>query len=98
MKPSSLRLSIWINSRTSRSKTFSSSEIPTRVAKNELLYQYTVIDPLVYAGPWLAEFSLYPQTRPMFEFACHEGNHSLPNILRAERLKEGRSLESLGGQ
>jgi len=60
----------------------------TRIAKGELLYQYTVIDPTVYAGPWLAEYSLYPQTKPMYEFACHEGNYSLANILAGARAAE----------
>jgi hypothetical protein len=60
----------------------------TRVSDEELLYQYTVEDPETYTAPWLAEYSLY-RTRPrMYEHACHEGNYSLPNILRAERIKE----------
>jgi hypothetical protein len=60
----------------------------TRVSKTELLYQYTVVDPGVYTAPWLAEFSLYSQARPIYEFACHEGNYSLPNILAGAREQE----------
>jgi len=60
----------------------------TRVAKDELLYQYTVVDPSVYSQPWLAEYSLFAQKRPLYEFACHEGNYSLPNILAGARQKE----------
>ena len=60
----------------------------TRVAKDELLYQYTVIDPSVYNAPWLAEYSLFAQNKPLYEFACHEGNYSLPNILAGARAKE----------
>ena len=60
----------------------------TRVSKTELLYQYTVIDPAIYTGPWLAEYSLYATPKPIFEFACHEGNYSLPNILAGARAAE----------
>jgi len=60
----------------------------TRVSKTELLYQYTVVDPAIYTGPWLAEFSLYRTRHPILEFACHEGNYSLPNILSGARAQE----------
>ena len=60
----------------------------TRVSKDELLYQYTVVDPSTYTAPWLAEYSLFAQTRPLYEFACHEGNYSLPNILAGARAME----------
>jgi hypothetical protein len=60
----------------------------TRVSKTELLYQYTVVDPAVYTGPWLAEYSLFATAKPLYEFACHEGNYSLPNILAGARQQE----------
>jgi hypothetical protein len=60
----------------------------TRVSKTELLYQYTVVDPSIYTQPWLAEYSLFAAPRPLYEFACHEGNYSLPNILAGARAAE----------
>jgi hypothetical protein len=60
----------------------------TRVSDRELLYQYTVVDPATYTAPWMAEYSVYRQDRPLFEFACHEGNYSLPNILAGARQRE----------
>jgi hypothetical protein len=60
----------------------------TRLSEKELLYQYTVEDPKAYTAPWLAEYSLYRTSQRMFEHACHEGNYSLPNILRAQRIKD----------
>jgi len=60
----------------------------TRLSEKELLYQYTVIDPSIYTGPWLAEYSLYRTTKPIFEFACHEGNYGLAAILRGARADE----------
>ncbi len=63
----------------------------TRLSDKELLYQYTVEDPTTFTAPWLAEYSLYRTDQRMFEHACHEGNYSLPNILKAERVKEARA-------
>lgn len=63
----------------------------TRVSDNELLYQYTVEDPEIYTAPWMAEYSLFRTEQRMFEHACHEGNHSLPNILLAQRMKDARA-------
>lgn len=63
----------------------------TRVAENELLYQYTVVEPSTYTAPWMAEYSLYRTDQRMFEHACHEGNHSLPNILLAQRVKDAQT-------
>ena len=59
-----------------------------RLSDNELLYQYTIEDPAIYTAPWLAEYSLYRTSHPMLEHACHEGNHSLPNILRGQRVMD----------
>ncbi|HEV7689738.1 MAG TPA: hypothetical protein VGO52_02905 [Hyphomonadaceae bacterium] len=60
----------------------------TRLSKDELLYQYTVEDPAVYTGPWLAEYSFFAAKTGMFPSPCHEHNHSLPNILSGARVKE----------
>jgi hypothetical protein len=60
----------------------------TRVADDELVYQYTIEDPAIYTAPWMAEYSLYRTDQKMLEHACHEGNHSLPNILRGRRVRD----------
>ena len=65
----------------------------TRLSENELLYQFTVIDPKTYSAPWLGEFSIYKSDSRLFEHACHEGNYSVPNILRAARVKEERAMK-----
>ena len=54
-------------------------------------YQFTVIDPNTFTGPWLGEFSWYRTDQPMFEHACHEGNYSLPNILAGARHAEAEA-------
>ena len=58
----------------------------TRVSETELLAQFTIEDPKLYARPWLAEFSLTLSNKPTYEYACHEANYALHNILRAGRL------------
>jgi hypothetical protein len=69
----------------------------TRVGPKELLYQFTVIDPKVYAAPWLAEYSWYATDQPIYEHACHEGNYSLPGILRGARREESLPKPAASG-
>jgi hypothetical protein len=63
----------------------------TRLSEKELLYQYTIEDPALYTAPWLAEYSFYRTDMKMYEFACHEGNYSLPNIMKGQRVQEARA-------
>lgn len=60
----------------------------TPISDRELLYQFTVVDPKVYAAPWLGEFSWFRTDKLMYESACHEGNYSLPNVLAGARHEE----------
>jgi hypothetical protein len=66
----------------------------SRIADGELLYQFTVEDPAIYAKPWLAEYSMKRTSEPMYEFACHEGNYSLPGILKGARMGEKRAAQA----
>lgn len=63
----------------------------TRVGPDELNYQFTIEDPETYAKPWLAEYSMVTGKEPMYEFACHEGNYGLTNILQGQRQIERRA-------
>ena len=60
----------------------------TRVGKDQILYQFSVDDPKVYARPWKAEMPLNASKGPVYEYACHEGNYSLPGILAGARAAE----------
>ena len=53
-----------------------------------ILYQFTVDDPTAFSKPWTAELPLHRSAGPMYEFACHEGNRALPNMLRIAREAE----------
>jgi hypothetical protein len=60
----------------------------TRVADNELNYQFTVSDPTYYTRTWTGETHLLRTKDRMFEDACHEGNYSMRNILEAARAND----------
>ena len=55
-----------------------------------LQYEFTVHDPASFAAPWTVQFPITRATGPLYEFACHEGNHSMPLILRGARAQEAK--------
>jgi hypothetical protein len=57
----------------------------TRVNLETLVYEFTVLDPLTWTSAWTAQFPMTRMDEPVFEYACHEGNYSLPNILAGAR-------------
>jgi len=60
----------------------------TRLDARTLRYQFTIEDPSTWTRPWTAEYA-WPLTNDlMYEYACHEGNYAMGNILRGARLKE----------
>ncbi len=56
-----------------------------------LHYAFTIEDPSLYTKPWRAEYVLKRIPRPVYEYACHEANHSIVGILTAARM--GRQEE-----
>jgi len=62
----------------------------TRVSPSEILYEFSVEDPGVYARPWRAEMTFNATRDRVFEYACHEGNYALPGILAGAREQEKR--------
>jgi hypothetical protein len=63
----------------------------TRVSANELDYLFTVEDPDYYTQKWTGENHFMLGDERMFEYACHEGNYALPNILRGARVQDKSS-------
>jgi hypothetical protein len=49
---------------------------------NTILYRFEVEDPTAYTQPWKGELTMNRVLNPPFEYACHEGNRDLPNILK----------------
>jgi hypothetical protein len=52
---------------------------------NTILYRFEVEDPTAYTQPWKGELSMTRVSRPPYEYACHEGNRDLPNILKLSK-------------
>ena len=50
-----------------------------------LLYQFDIDDPTAFTRPWSGELTMTRSRGRIYEYACHEGNYSLANILRAPR-------------
>jgi hypothetical protein len=66
----------------------------TRVADNRLHYQFTVEDPVVWDRPWGGEYEFWA-SEGIYEYACHEGNYGLHNILAGGRRED---LQRTAGQ
>jgi hypothetical protein len=55
---------------------------------NTLLYQFEIDNPSAFTKPWKGELTLTRSSEPIYEYACHEGNYSLSNMLRGFRAAE----------
>ena len=59
-----------------------------RLDADTLLYEYTINDPESFVRPWTAVFPMRRTEAPIFEYACHEGNYSMFNMLAGARAEE----------
>lgn len=59
-----------------------------RVSDKEIFYTFEVDDAATYTQPWRAELSFYATDARVWEYACHEGNYAMANILGGARLQE----------
>jgi hypothetical protein len=69
----------------------------TPVDDNTIHYAFTVDDPATWTRPWSGEMPIRRFAGPIYEYACHEGNYGLPNILRAARRQESEAPASTSG-
>ncbi len=60
----------------------------TRVSPGTLMYEVTVDDPTAWTRPWSYQIPMQLSDQPMYEYACHEGNYGLYNILAGAREQE----------
>ena len=63
----------------------------TRVDAGTLLYQATVDDPGTWRRPWTFEVPMVRLEEDMWEYACHEGHHSMPLMLGGARVLEAQA-------
>jgi len=62
----------------------------TRISKDQILYRFYVDDPDIYSQVWAGEMPLRSVEDKIYEYACHEGNYSMANILAGAREEEKR--------
>ena len=60
----------------------------TRIDEHTLLYEFTVDDPQTFTRPFTASVPMKRNAEPMFEYACHEGNYGMFNMLTAGRAED----------
>jgi hypothetical protein len=65
----------------------------TRTDSQTLTYEFTVTDPTIWVSPWTAQLPMKRNPDLIFEFACHEGNYGLYNIMAGSRTEELAAAE-----
>jgi hypothetical protein len=67
---------------------------------DDLLYSFVVEDPTIWTEPWSGEYIWPASDDQLYEYACHEANYALGNIMRGARLLEADFSEeaSSGGE
>ena len=68
-----------------------------RVDENTLVYEFTVNEPEKFSHPWTAMIPMQRNAEPMFEYACHEGNYGMTNLLSGARAEERAAVSSAEG-
>jgi len=66
----------------------------TRVDDTTLHYRFTMEDPDTWDRPWTGEYAWPATDKPIYEYACHEGNYALGSILRGARRQEAEQAAS----
>ena len=69
-----------------------------RVDQNTILYRATIDDPEAYTKPWTLEYPFTAAPGSVYEYACHEGNYGLANILSGARAEEAQAAGREPGQ
>jgi hypothetical protein len=62
-----------------------------RADANTILYRVTIDDPATFTKPWTMEYPFVATPGPIFEYACHEGNYAMPDILGGARKTEAET-------
>ena len=69
----------------------------TRVADGTLLYEVTVDDPGTWTIPWKFAVPMKKNDELMFEYACHEGNYGMTNLLAGSRVQDAAAGDAASG-
>lgn len=68
----------------------------TRISDSALRYEITSDDPGTYVAPYTREIIFDQSPDPIYEYACHEGNYGMRNILSGHRAEERRARAEAG--
>jgi hypothetical protein len=63
----------------------------TRVDAKTLMYEFTMNDPNTWTRPWTGQLPMTKSDEHMYEYACHEGNHAMFNMLTGARADEQKA-------
>ena len=66
----------------------------TPLAAKRLLYEYTIDDPSTFTQPFTVAIPMRASEGPIFEYACHEGNYAMANMLKGARLLDSEETDS----
>ena len=66
----------------------------TRISESEINYEFTITDPTVWKQSWSGTYPFKKIDGPMFEYACHEGNYGIENILSGKRIEELDAMQA----
>jgi hypothetical protein len=83
-----------IETRTANGRTDDTLRIVerfTRVSDNTINYRFTIEDPSHWTRPFSGEFPFTRTEEKMYEYACHEGNYSMSNMLSGARFEEKKA-------
>jgi hypothetical protein len=88
---------------TTRQDIFSSRDLHvverfTRTDADTIVYRFRVEDPSTWTQPWSGELIMHRIEGPIYEYACHEGNYGLANILAGARAAERAAAAKAGSQ
>jgi hypothetical protein len=68
----------------------------TRTDADTLIYRFTVNDPTTWTKPWTAEVPMTRSDEMMYEYACHEANYGMENLLKGARFLEKEGTAQTG--
>jgi hypothetical protein len=69
-----------------------------RLDDKTLLYRFTVDDPNTWDKAWTGEMTWPKTTQPIYEYACHEGNYALGDVMRGARHQEAEEAAAKGNK
>ena len=67
-----------------------------RLDSGTLQYEYTVNDPTVWSKPWTVSMTMDKSDEQLYEYACHEGNYAMRNMLAGARAREKNEIAAAG--